>query len=410
MEMEKLLPDTNSYRTNNVVLALDKVIQFSLFTFVAFSMFSISVTQISFALGALASLLKAHLTKSWKELRGTYVGIAILCFFLACVLSIVTSVDFGSSLKLLKKLLQFIILFWVANAVQDEKQRDLLFKLVIVAGVAMALNGLLPLVKPSFFSPDRLYDGVRPLGTMTVPATFSGILMITVLVTLGRLLFHKYKEYWVLGGVGVIGFCLLLTYARQAWLGFFIGSGFLIFFWNKKYLLLIPVLIAGLLLFAPEEMKDRLHSYTNLKDSTLQQRVSTWKGAWKILKDHPITGCGYKCVDSIYSQYPDPSGKIAHYRGMHSNLFQLLVDTGIVGLGTWLSIWVAYFIEVFKRWRTLTRDKYQNDAGILMGSSAAVLAFLVGGFFETNIYDSEVAMLVYFLMGLSLAKVKKQTP
>jgi hypothetical protein len=43
-----------------------------------------------------------------------------------------------------------------------------------------------------------------------------------------------------------------------------------------------------------------------------------------------------------------------------------------------------------------------------MGSSAAVLAFLVGGFFETNIYDSEVAMLIYFLMGISLAKMKKQ--
>ena len=42
-----------------------------------------------------------------------------------------------------------------------------------------------------------------------------------------------------------------------------------------------------------------------------------------------------------------------------------------------------------------------------MGGSAAVLAFLFGGFFETNIYDSEVAMFLYFIMGLSLAKIKK---
>ncbi|MZH03620.1 MAG: hypothetical protein F3745_09575 [Nitrospinae bacterium] len=95
---------------------------------------------------------------------------------------------------------------------------------------------------------------------------------------------------------------------------------------------------------------------------------------------------------------------------MHSNIFQLLVDTGIVGLVSWLSIWLAYFIEFFKRWRILVRDKLQDDAGILIGSSAAVLAFLTGGFFETNIYDSEVAMLLYFLMGISLAKVKKQNP
>ncbi len=113
-------------------------------------------------------------------------------------------------------------------------------------------------------------------------------------------------------------------------------------------------------------------------------------------------GCGYKCVESIHSQYQDPTGWIAHYRGMHSNIFQLLVDTGIVGLGTWLSIWATYFIEVFKRWR-ISDEKM----GILMGSSAGVIAFITGGFFETNIYDSEVAMLLYFLMGLSLTKTKK---
>ena len=406
--MENLLPDTNSSEVNHMVPVLDKVIRFSLFTFVAFSMFSISVTQISFAIGAIASLLKTHLTKSWKELRGTYVGIAILCFCLACVLSIITSVDFGSSLKLLKKLLQFIILFWVANAVQDEKQRDLLFKLVIVTGVAAASNGLLPLLEPSFYSIDKLYAGIRPIGTMAAPSTFSGILMIVGLVTLGRLLFHKPIEYWVLGSLGVIGLCLLLTITRQAWLGFLIGSVFLLFFWNKKCLLVIPLLLASLLLFASDNINNRIHSFTNLKDRSFQARISLWKGGWKVFKDHAITGCGYKCVDSIHSQYPDPSDWIAHYRGMHSNIFQLLVDTGVLGLGTWLSIWIAYFIEIFKRWRALVVEKSQGSAvEILMGCSAAVLAFLAGGFFESSIYDSEVAMLLYFLMGISLTQVKK---
>jgi len=198
----------------------------------------------------------------------------------------------------------------------------------------------------------------------------------------------------------------MLTFTRQAWLGFFIGSVFLLSFWNKKFLLFIPLLFAGLLLFGPEGIKDRMHSYANFKDSSLQQRISSWKGGWRIFKDHPITGCSFKCVDYIHSQYPDPSNYIAHFRGMHSNLFQLLVDTGIIGLVAWLSIWVAYFIEIFKRWQNLTRVNSQDNAGILMGSSAAVLAFLVGGFFETNIYDSEVSMLIYFLMGLSLSQVK----
>jgi O-antigen ligase len=408
VKKENYLTETNSPEANRVVPVLDKVIQFSLFTFVAFSMFSISVTQIAFALGALSWLLKTHLTKSWEELRGTWVGIAILCFCLACVLSIITSVDFGSSLKVLKKLTQFLIFFWVANTVRDEKQRDLLIKLVIFAGVAAALNGLLPLLNPSFFSPERLYKATRPTGTLSVPSTFSGILMIVGLAALGRLLYRKPKENWVLGSVLIFCLGLLFSLTRQAWLGFFAGAVFLMFFWNKKYLLVFPLLLMVALLLAPEKITTRIHSFTNLQDGSLQARVSLWRGGWKIFKDHPITGCSYKCVDSIYSQYPDPSGWVAHYRGMHSNILQLLVDTGIVGLGTWLLIWITYFIEVFKRWK-ISREKagQDNTMGVLMGSAAAIFAFISGGFFEASIYDSEVAMLLYFLMGLSLAQTKK---
>jgi putative inorganic carbon (hco3(-)) transporter len=406
--MEKLLPDTNSSDANRVVPVLGKVIQVSLFTFVVFSMFSISVTQVSFTIGTLSWLLKAHLTRTWKELRGTWVGIAILCFCLAYILTIITSVDLANSLSLLKKFLQFIIFFWVANTVQDAKQRDLLVGLVIVAATIAAINGILPLIKPSICAPPIHYCGIRPIGTMSAPSTFSSILMIVGLLALGKLLFHKPKEYWLLGSLGIIGLCLLLSMTRQSWLGFFVGGVFLVFFLNKKYLLLLPLLLVVTLLFAPEKIRDRIHSFTNLKDSSLQARLSLWKGGWKTFRDHPVTGCGYKCVDSVYSQYPDPSGWIAHYRGMHSNIFQLLTDTGIAGLGAWIFIWVAYFIEIFKRWRALTEEKSQdNAAGILMGSSAAVTAFLVGGFFESSIYDSEVTMLVYFVMGISLAKVKK---
>ena len=396
------MTDSKSPETNRAVPVLDKAIQVSLFTFAAFSLFSISVTQISFTIGALSWLLKVHLTQTWKELRGSLVGIAILCFCLACVLAVITSVDLEGSVKHLKKLLQFIIFFWVANTVQNEKQRDLLVGLVIVAGVAAALNGLYPFLNQGFYSALRLD------GTMSKPSTFSGVLMLVGLAALGRFLFHKPKEYWALGSLGIIGLCLLLSLTRQAWLGFFVGTIFLLFFWSKKYLLIIPLLLAGLLLFAPAGVKNRIHTMTNIENSGLQVRVSLWKGGWEIFKDHPITGCGFKCVDSIHPQYPDPSGYVARLIGMHNSVFQLLVDTGIIGLGTWLSIWVAYFVEVFKRWRTSAREKSQDNAlGILIGSSAAVLAFIVGGFFETNIYDSEVAMLLYFLIRLSLVQTKK---
>ena len=40
---------------------------------------------------------------------------------------------------------------------------------------------------------------------------------------------------------------------------------------------------------------------------------------------------------------------------------------------------------------------YKRDA---MASAAAITGFLVAGFFETNFYDAEVSMLMYFIMAL----------
>ena len=394
---------------NRFIPALEKIIQFSLLTFAAFSLFSISITQISFALGSLAWLLKTYLTRTWSGMEGTWVGIAILAFCLAYFIALTTAIDLGNSITYMKKLLQVIIFFWVVNTIQDEKQRNILVSLVIFAGVAAALNGIYsdianPPVVVSTFGETI----TRQSGTMSTASTFSTLLMLTGLLALGKFFFHKPKNFWLLGGYGIISICLLIVLARQSWLGFLVGSIFLVYFWRQTFLWVIPIVLVSVFLLSPQVYKDRIESMTDMdNDSSLNIRKSVWKGGWEIFKDYSITGCGFKCVDAIHSRYPDPSGFMEQIRGMHSNIMQLLVDTGIVGFGAWLSIWVAYFIEIFKRYQVLAKDKtLGNNKGILLGCVAAILSFLVGGFFETHFYDSEVIMLVYFIMGISLAKVK----
>jgi O-antigen ligase len=371
-----------------------------LYTFVIFCTLSISITQISFAIGVLAWLIKVHLTKTWDKIYGTPVGLPILCFCLASILAVITSVDYTASLPHLKKIFQFAILFWVANTVTNEKQKDLLIKLLIISGVIASIFGL----SQAWSTAVTLQTRVS--GTMSVYMTFAGLLMLVSLIALGRFLFNDTKEKWIMVAIGLIIFCLFLTLTRQAWLGFFVGLLVLIIFWNKKYLLALPVAMMGLLLFAPESVKDRMLSIIDLSDWTFQARIFLWQGGLEIFKDYPITGCGFKCVDVLHTQYPDPSGYIAKYRGMHNNIIQLLVDTGILGLGTWLSIWVAYFLNTYKQWNKTTINGISK--GLVIGSLAAVTGFLAGGMFETNFYDSEIAMLLFFIMGLSLAETSKK--
>jgi O-antigen ligase len=138
------------------------------------------------------------------------------------------------------------------------------------------------------------------------------------------------------------------------------------------------------------------------KDHTFNMRLAVWEGGWLVFKDHPLTGCGFKCMDLIHRKYPDPTGLIERLRGMHNNFIQLAVDTGILGLSTWLGIWVCFFILLFRRFKVKERNSHQR--WIAYASSAVVIAFLAGGCFETNFYDSEVNMLLWFIMAMPFAE------
>ncbi len=377
---------------------LDRTIAVCLMVFAVFSLFSISITQIAFALGTLAWLIKTGLTSSWKQVRlPLWMPFAAYC--LAAVLAVILAFDPGYSVKSLKKLLQILIFFWAVNSIRDAKQRDFLVLLLLASASAAALYGFYQ----SLMTEVTLATRVE--GTMSIYMTFAGLLMLTGLLAAGRLLFREPREPWLFAAVAVIGVCLLLTLTRQAWLGFFTGAVLLLFFWRRVWLWAIPVVLVLAFLFSPPAVKQRILSMTDLSDWTVQSRLALWRGGVQVLKDYPVTGCGFRCMDLVHKNYPDPTGYIAKYRGMHNNVAQVAVDTGLLGLGAWVSIWVVYFWQLFRRYRDgvfAARERW-----VVFGSAAAVAGFLAGGLFEVNFYDSEVVMVLYFILALPFAAVSQ---
>ena len=383
------------------VNVLDASVKACLALFVVFSMFSISVTQISCALGGLAWLTKVHLTHSWNKVK-LPLGLPILLFVLACILAVITAVDPGNSYKSLKKLLQLLIFFWAVNNIKDDRQREFLVLLLIVAGCVAALNGIYQGWK------DGVTVNTRVEGTMSMYMTFAGLLMLVGLLAIGRFLFNPANEKWLIGAAILLSICLLMTLTRQAWLGFFAGLAFLVYFWRRVFLLSIPVFIFLILIFSPAPVKDRIQSLIDMRDDSLDIRLSLWRGGLTIFKDHPLTGCGFKCVDIVHRQYPDPDGYLGRFKGMHNNFIQLLVDTGILGLGAWISIWVMYFFSLRRNFNPSNLDTGSRWTSIT--GAAAVIGFHVGGLFEVNFYDSEVIMLLYFIMALPFTYPQPENP
>jgi O-antigen ligase len=410
--MEKSLP------------VIDRALIATLFLFVIFSIFSISVTQIACGIGGFLWLLRTHLTGTWKK-QHFPLGIPFLLFVLACLIAVINAYDVSYSYPSLKKLLEFLIFFWIINCVKNNRLRDQLLLVLITSATLAGLFGLYQ----AWETPVTIASRVE--GTLSVYMTFAGILMMVGLLALARFLYEHPKEIWLLPCLGVILACLLFTLTRQAWLGFIIGATFLISIKKGKPFLILIISIFVIVFVFKDSIRSKIMDVRlaiNQKSEapftknlifriqstleggvgdTFSHRVSLWKGGWEIFKDHPLTGCGFRCVDKLHSKYPDPTGWVKRLRGMHNNFIQLAVDTGVLGLFTWIGIWFYFFLMLYKRLVALDGDP--NEKGIILGSAAGSIAFLTGGFFETNLYDSEVAMTLYFLMALPFSGSQNNT-
>jgi len=380
---------------------IDKLLVATLFVFAAFSMFSISVTQIACGLGGFLWLLRTHLTDTWKEQRWP-LGIPFLLFVVACLIAVANAYDPSYSYKPLKKLFEFLIFFWVLNCVKENGMRDLLSLALIASATLAGLFGFYQAWESGVIIENRV------AGTLSVYMTFAGLLMLVGMHALGRALFRRPTQPWLWISIGIIIICLLFTLTRQAWLGFLMGLIFLVFIWRKKILWLLPVLMLTAYIASPLSVQTRLKNMFSGNDYTFEMRKALWTSGWEIFKDYPLTGCGFRCVDLVNSQYPDPTGLVKRLRGMHNNFIQLAVDTGILGLTAWLGIWFCFFRLLFRKAVDRERDPPEN--WIVFGSAAAGLAFLAGGFFETNYYDSEVVMVLYFIMALPFTSSRTETP
>jgi O-antigen ligase len=84
---------------------------------------------------------------------------------------------------------------------------------------------------------------------------------------------------------------------------------------------------------------------------------------------------------------------------LHNTPLQITVERGLVGLATWLWIFVAGLV----RGTVVMRRLPAHDRAIALGVLAAIVTFLVGGLFEYNFGDTEVLLVMLALMALPFA-------
>ena len=137
----------------------------------------------------------------------------------------------------------------------------------------------------------------------------------------------------------------------------------------------------------------------NRLSETLRNPVSVFPRlfAWKIFfdgfKSSPLIGYGPETEPIVFFKFFDP--KIYEYEAAifdrpHNKFVQILVNSGILGMISWLSIFIAFFYYLFQNKEMNSLQK--------ASLSGFIFAYLVQNF---SLFDMQASYLVFFF-GLSL--------
>jgi O-antigen ligase len=372
--------------------ALDRTIDVAIVVFLICSVLSITGAQAAILVAQAAWLVKLVYTRSNRALDLPLL-LPIAAFYLASALASATAADPWLSFKALRNVFEPTFFFLLVNHVRGEARATTFSFILIAAATLMAVYGLTQSMAegPAF----------RVHGTMSIYMTFAGVLMLSALVVMAQLLFLPLGRWsWgLVGSLVLLIAAMVMTHTRSAWIGFTVGGALLLGCRQKRLLLLLPVLAVVVFLAAPEAVRTRIASIVDPQDLTARERLYMWGSGVQIIRDHPWTGVGINAVKGIYQTYKHPNA-VRDQRGhLHNNLFQIAAERGLIGVACWLWIWVAFYRQTWVIFRDLGPGNSRGSA-LVVGGLACVTGFHVAGLFEFTFGDSEVIMLVYFLMAL----------
>lgn len=254
------------------------------------------------------------------------------------------------------------------------------------------------------------------------PGTFiedNNQLALAMVMTLPLIwyLFLQAKERWVklglLAGAGLTIISTAGTYSRGGALALAVMLSAL---WLKsRYkivtLVLAVVAVMGVLAFLPDHWYARMNTIATYdQDGSVRGRFDAWTFAWRVALERPIVGGGLRVFyDSAYffRLVPDASKS----RNAHSIYFEVLGETGFVGLGLFLLLGTSCLLTAGSVIR-LTRGRpdlewARNLAAMsqvsLIGYATAG-AFLNLGFFDLYYFLIAVIVCLKYVVQQELTK------
>ena len=376
-----------------------------------FLLFKVLVTQ-----GILLILLLVWIIKmlSEKEIRlvRTPFDLPIALFIFFALLSLIKAFNFDAGLQGLFEVITYIFLFYVvANNVKTPKQVERLFIPIFLAATLVSIEGILE----NWGLGVLVTRGERPpeifsfLGNPNYIAQYL-IIVLPLSITLSLFASHKVKRSLSIIVSLILIFCLFLTFARGAWLGFiasliFLGFALPLPRLKRQFKWLIPlalilVIIASYFVLSQETFRKELFR-------RIPARIINWKSTLLMIKARPILGSGIGNLYYVLPQYLSPEfHKILPMQRIaesHNDYLHIWAEIGILGLLAFIWSVIIYFRKGFQRFRE--GKKYQK--ALIVAFMAAIIATLVQSLVSFNLHRPVPNLMFWSILALTLVSQKK---
>jgi O-antigen ligase len=295
-----------------------------------------------------------------------------------------------------------------------------LVKVILLTGAGAAAIGIILWLLPNFTANDMLnvlqrvgYPGgfviryieenpalsERAIGTSVDPNALGGLLLMIGALAGPQVVAKRpvFLRWLVLGILGLIFLCLVLTFSRGAMLGLLAGLGYIAVL---RYRRLIPYLaVAGLLfLLLPitQGYIGRFLEGFQGTDLATQMRFGEYRDAFSLIGRYPLFGVGF-------AGSPD----IDLYLGVASVYLTIGQRMGFLGLFSFAAVILTVFGYAFFN-RHHFKENEQMDP-IWLGLHAAVVGGLVAGIFDHYLFNIDfhhAVTVFWFLVGLAVAATR----
>jgi O-antigen ligase len=236
--------------------------------------------------------------------------------------------------------------------------------------------------------------------------TYAGVLSACLLMVAAAWLYGKrIRTPVVLAGAGSAAMGLVLSMARTYYLAVIPAAVLLLWGKGKRRLiqagLALVILAAVAFAAAPAALRQRVENLGDMKNASNSERIYLWISGFHMWMERPLAGWGPGIYEQVVDPFKAPYADRIHYpdhtgfqtKGHCHNLFLMIaIQSGAVGLLLFFAFTAAAVRELLR----------QDDLALRYGGLAVLAVFLVGGLFEYNGGDAEVATLAFFLIGLAI--------